>query len=146
MLTAGEYDALFRRFEKELDVKNANGVILVTPREGERCPHLLGHDCQVYQDRPIDCRLYPYMMVRVVERGHRATVFFTPRSLCPENDRIRSLMSEDEAKTLVVTFWKQVYDEGWTIDARCEKGPVSRLLQWIETIRGTQVYPTPTVR
>jgi Fe-S-cluster containining protein len=133
MLTKSEFNKLFKSHEQELLVRQSNKVVVVSSEEGGACPHWGKGGCRIYQDRPIDCRVYPYIMTRVIEKRNKVKIVFHARTDCPQKDRMYALMSETDASALVREFGKKLYGKDKTIIVQCEKGLVSRLRNRIET-------------
>lgn len=130
MLTRDEYEKLFKSHEENLSVKQSDGIYIVTPRDGAACPHWAQGGCTVYLDRPLDCRLYPYMMTRVARSGDRIKVFLKAGQHCA----LMELMSKAEAHALVTEFWRKAAGDGADIIIRPESELVYRLQSWIRAL------------
>ena len=136
-LTKDEFKEQFKNHEEELLVRQSNKSFIVSPKEGRACPHCEKGVCRIYQDRPIDCRLYPYMMTRVYEKRNNVKIEFITSTICPEKDRMFKLLSETDAGALVMEFGKKVYGEDKTINAQFGEGRVSRLRNRIDGIEAS---------
>ena len=126
MLTKDEYERLFKRHAEDLVIWQSAKFYIISSKEGRICPHFETGGCRIYRDRPIDCRLYPYVMRRFIKRGQRVKIGFHTRSDCPDKNHMLLLTPGTQAKSLIVEFGKKVYGENTTIIAHCEKGLVSR--------------------
>ncbi|MCT8337380.1 hypothetical protein FKB36_07695 [Methanoculleus sp. Afa-1] len=131
MLTRDEYETLFKSHEENLLVKQSDDIYVITPRDGAACPHLFQDGCAVYPDRPLDCRLYPYMMTGVARNGDRLKVFLKGSLRCP---LAVALMPEAEARALVTEFWRKAAGEGMDIIVRPESELVYQLRSWIRAL------------
>ena len=132
MLTNAEYERHFRRHEADLTIRQTNGFYIISSREGRVCPHLDNNGCRIYRDRPIDCRLYPYIIRRFIRRGNRVKVAFHSKSGCPEKKMLIHSMSAATAKSLAVDFGKEVFGDGTKVVAQMERGLISRLCLRLE--------------
>jgi len=127
MLTGNEYEAHFKNCEENLLVQQSNGSYIVTPGNGAACPHWRQGGCAIYLNRPIDCRLYPYMMARVDRRKDTCTVTLKMSTLCPKVDTLGRMMPETEARGLVTKFWSEVAGDETNIVIQRESGLVSQV-------------------
>jgi len=106
-LSKHEFEALFRDRESDLHVREEDGIVIISTREGFVCPNLGEKGCLVYGDRPIDCRLYPYQMVPVYETREKVKIML---HLKPECVAERTFAyPEAEAKDLVEKFGRAAY-------------------------------------
>jgi len=133
-LTRDEYEAQFKKFEENLSVIQSDGVYTVTPRKGTACPHWDRGGCTIYPNRPIDCRLFPYIMTRIDKDKDALKITVIRSSLCPHVDVVCGLMSETETRALVTEFWRKVAGDETRIIVKRESGPVSHLRYWIKEI------------
>jgi len=129
MLTEDEFSSVFAGREDELEVKRSCNVVIITPKDGGACPHWRDGGCSIYQRRPIDCRLHPYMMTHIIQRRNSVKITYHNINDCPRRDM---LMTEADAGALVKEFGKKAYGEDRTIVAQCESGKVTRLLNRLE--------------
>jgi Fe-S-cluster containining protein len=134
MLTRDEYEAQFKQYEENLFVKQSDGVYIVTPRNGSACPYWGRGACTIYRNRPIDCRLYPYMMTQVDKENDELKINLNTSSLCPKSDALRMLMPEAEARAHIAEFWREVVGDEMRIIVQRESGLVSHLRSWIKAI------------
>ncbi len=134
MLTREEYEAQFKNYEENLFVEESDGVYKVTPRNGTACPHWDHGGCAIYPNRPIDCRLYPYMMTRVDKGKDTLKVTLQMSSQCPKIDAVGMLKSETEAHALATEFWRKVTGDETGIIVQRESRLVSQLRSWIKAI------------
>lgn len=134
MLTNDEYDRHFKAHAEGLEIRQSKKFHIISSKEGLICPHFENGACGIYHDRPLDCRLYPYVMRRFIERGRKVKIVFHSKSDCPDKPALFRLMQEAAAKELVVAFGKKVYGENACVSARHEKGLFSRLIYRAETM------------
>ena len=135
MLTNDEYQRHFQAHARELKIWQSEKFHIISTTNDELgCPHLKDGGCEIYQDRPIDCRLYPYVIRRFIERGRTVKIVFHSKSDCPDKPTLLHLTPEAKASELVAEFGRKVYGENVRIVARHEKGVLSRLLNRIEAM------------
>jgi Fe-S-cluster containining protein len=130
MLTKDEFEKHFKRHAEKLFIRLTDDYVVISTKEGLVCPHLSDSGCGIYQNRPIDCRLFPYVMRFVSRNAKKVKIAFHTRSDCPKKSTL--LIPEAEARALVMEFGKKVFGEDKTIIVVREKGPLSRLLIRIE--------------
>lgn len=133
ILMQKEFDVLFKSRAEGLLVRQANKVVIVSTKDGGACPHWAKGGCKIYQDRPIDCRIFPYIMTRVIEKKNKVKIIFHTRTDCPQKDKMFVLMPEAAVRALIMEFGKRIYGEDKTIIVECEKGLLSQLRIRIET-------------
>ena len=133
ILTQKEFDELFKSHAERLLVRQSNKVVIVSTKDGDACPHWAKGGCGIYQDRPIDCRIFPYILTRVIEKRNKVKIIFHTKTDCPQKDKMYALMPEAAARALAMEFGKKIYGEDKTIIVECEKGLLSQLRIRIET-------------
>ncbi len=131
MLTKDEFELHFKEYSNGLSVRLTNDYVVISTKEGLACPHLTGSGCRIYQDRPIDCRLFPYVMRFVSANAKKVKIAFHTRSDCPQKNTL--LIPEAAARALVREFGEKVFGGDKTIVVVREKGLLSRLRIRIET-------------
>ncbi len=82
----------------------------------------------------MDCRIFPYIMTRVIEKRNKVKIVFHTRTDCPQKDRIYALMPEADARALAKEFGKKIFGEDKTGIVEREKGLLSQLRIRIETM------------
>jgi hypothetical protein len=133
MLTNVEYERHFKRHANDLMIWQSNKFYIISSKEGRICPHFENGGCRIYRDRPIDCRLYPYVMRRFIKGRNKVKIVFHTKSDCPDKYVMFQLTPETTARALVTEFGKKVYGEHTAIVVKHEKGFLSRLLCRMET-------------
>jgi Fe-S-cluster containining protein len=118
MLSKNEFDSLFKDYENSLMVRVEKGIVILSSKKGDMCPHLENGVCRIYKDRPIDCRLHPYQMRTSYVTPKRAKLILHTRSSCPK--KMKLLISEEKAKLLVMDFGREVYGDKDIVVQRCE--------------------------
>ena len=142
MLAPDEYETLFRNSAEVLAVKKTNRFIVVSSRHGGACPHWGDGGCVIYPERPIDCRLYPYVIRHLIEKKRKVHLVFHDRSACPQRKSMCALMPEPEIRALVKAFGRKIYGEEIAIFVQREKGVFSRLRYRVEAALSRLRYKT----
>ena len=106
-LSKDEFEAHFKDRGQGLLVRVENSMVILSSQEGVVCPHLENGGCQIYPDRPVDCRLFPYQMQLLYETRNKVKFLLHSQSNCPERESY--LLTEAEAKALVEDFGRNVY-------------------------------------
>lgn len=133
ILAQDEFNKLFKSRSEALSVRRAGKVVIVSAADGGACPYWGKGGCRIYRDRPIDCRIFPYILTRVIERRKSVKIIFHTRTDCPRKDVLYALMPLLQAKALAAEFGQKAYRGDKTINVQCQKGPVSRFLNRIES-------------
>ena len=108
-LSPAEFEAHFKEHIQNLHMRQDGKNVVISTREGLVCPNLGEKGCRIYEERPIDCRLYPYQMLPVYEtrRKVKFMLYMTPD--CVANRTFH--FSEQSARALVEKFCKDVYGD-----------------------------------
>jgi len=131
-LSEDEYLNHFQQYSDGLLFRRSQKIIVATPKEGLACPHLEHGGCRIYHERPIDCRVYPYVLIHMIERLRKVKIVFHTRTDCPQKDRLYQIMPESEARALLMALGKKVYGEEKSIIVCREGGIASRVRNRIE--------------
>jgi Fe-S-cluster containining protein len=142
MLTRDEYDRHFRNHRDELVTRPVNGFFIISSGKGGACPHWENSGCRIYHVRPVDCRLYPYVIRHLIKRNQSVKIVFHAGSICLKKNPLYQLMPETEARALVMAFGKKVFGENTAIVVQREKGPFSRLRNRIEAALSRRLNKT----
>jgi Fe-S-cluster containining protein len=132
MLSEDEFERHFAARLPTLIMRRSRKLVIVSCRDQGPCPHWGREGCGIYLDRPIDCRVFPYIPTHVVEKGKRVKIVFHGRSDCPQKNRLFPLMPEAEIRALLVALGQKLYGETKAVVVRHEKGLVSRIYNRIE--------------
>lgn len=132
MLSPAEFSRHFKRHEKNLVVRRSNNVFVLTPKAGHVCPHFDEAGCRIYLERPLDCQVYPYVIRHVIEKKKNVKIVFHTRSDCPQKHRLYALITEAEARELIVKFGKQLYGAKKSVDVHREDTVAAQLLNRCE--------------
>ena len=132
MLSEDEFRKHFASHLQELTVRRSRKVVYVSSKSGGSCPHWGVDGCRIYPERPIDCRVFPYIPTHVIEKGKQVKIVYHGRSDCPQKGRLFLLMPEAEVKALLMAFGRKMYGETRTIVVQHEQGIVSRVCNRIE--------------
>lgn len=142
MLSAEEFRAHFEAHREELSIRQSNRVIIVSSKEGGACPHWTPDGCRIYLHRPVDCRVFPYITARVIEKQNEVKIVFHSRSDCPLKDQLYPHMPEADIKRLLTRLGKSMYGSSKAIVVQYERGFISRLQNRIEAAISRRLYRT----
>lgn len=126
-LVEEEFNQYFKKHETNLEVTWSNKIAVISVKQGGPCPHWGKDGCRIYLDRPIDCRVFPYVTTQIIENRNKIKITFHSRSDCPKRDSLYLLMPEAEIRMLLTTFGKKAFGENKTVIVRHEDEIASRL-------------------
>lgn len=106
-LSKKEFEKYFKNHSNVLSVLKYNKLFLVSSDKNGPCPYWGKGGCLIYNDRPVDCRLYPYEITQIKERRDKIDVTFRVNPGCSQKDNL--LLPVEEAKALIKVFCQKVY-------------------------------------
>ncbi|MBK5273437.1 MAG: YkgJ family cysteine cluster protein [Desulfuromonadales bacterium] len=142
VLSADEFRLFFEGHRKELSIKQSNKAIIVSSINGNACPHWGESGCRIYLHRPIDCRVFPYVTARIIEKRSTVKIVFHSRSDCPLKNQLYRTMPEADIRNLLTELGKSVYGSAKSIVVQHERGYISRLQNRIEAAISRRLYQT----
>lgn len=117
-LTAREYEEHFARHRGLFNASGRAPVYVISAKPSGSCPHFIDSRCAIYDDRPFECRLYPYSfgMIRRTERT--VTISFHSVTRCPHKKALFRLISKDDARDIVRGFAREAFGDGYALKIR----------------------------
>ena len=113
-LSQQEFEKYFKKHSDRLSVVKYNKMYIVYPRNNLPCPYWNEtKGCGMYEDRPIDCRLYPYDLHQIIEKNGVIEIEFYDQTDCPHKENL--FMPVEEAKELMRKLAREVYGEDMPI-------------------------------
>ena len=108
-LSQTEFEAHFKEHKQNLLVRQEGKLVIISTKNGLLCPNLGDKGCRIYDERPIDCRLYPYQMLQMYEtRGKvKFMLYMTPDCVADKTFHY----PEQTARDLVTEFCRKVYGD-----------------------------------
>ena len=108
-LSQDEFIAHFEAHRQGLRVRQEGSLVIISARDGLVCPNLGEKGCRIYEERPLDCRLYPYQMLPVYETKTAVKFMLYQTPTCVAGRTFNIL--EQEARGLVEAFGRNLYGE-----------------------------------
>lgn len=66
VMSQDEYDRLFAKFDGRFELEQLGRFVKIADKSGQGCPYFeQGTGCTIYEDRPLDCRLFPFSLDHV---------------------------------------------------------------------------------
>jgi Fe-S-cluster containining protein len=90
-----------------LDIKHEGPIYVITPKNGEACPNWHDGGCSVYDERPRECRLFPFTLFVRQQKSHAVSLGYHCDTRCPLKTEL--LRSEDEAQAIVSDFGREAF-------------------------------------
>ena len=140
LLSADEFRTLFKDHQEKLSIRQSNRVTIVSTQKGNACPHWGENGCRIYGQRPIDCRVFPYVTARIIEKRSTVKIVYHSRSDCPLKEQLFLNMPEADIKKLLKEFGKVVYGSAKSIDVQHERGCLSRFRNRVEAAISRRLY------
>lgn len=108
-LSENEYEQHFAKHSENLEVRQENNLYVVSAIDGKPCPNWIDDQCSIYIDRPMECRLFPYTLGKIIHHGNRINITFHSHTQCPEKKTL--LMSKAEANGMILSFARSVFPD-----------------------------------
>lgn len=119
-----EYEEHFKAYSERFTVVPYDKMVIVYPKDDRPCPYLTPQGCSIYGGRPVDCRLYPYELNRMVKKRGRIEVVVYDQTDCPHKEGL--FIPFEEAKTLIIELARDVFGPGEPIEIKYEPGKKPR--------------------
>ena len=119
-LSRQEFEKHFKKYLPRLSVIKYKKMFIVHSLENQPCPYWDKKGCEIYQDRPVDCRMFPYDLNRLVEKRRMIEIEFYDQTDCPLKEGL--FIPVDEAKELVRALARDVYGQGKPIHIKYTPG------------------------
>ena len=123
MVTRAEYDRAFRPHESALEVTHQGPLLRLTAKHGP-CPNWQGA-CTCYEDRPMECRLFPYTVSIVATSPRAVHVTVHDRVNCPLKSELRP--AKEAARRLIEPFALEAYGNDRPVSIHFEDSGWGRL-------------------
>ena len=108
-LSQEEYESLFFQYKDLLDIDIAGRITNISVKDGKSCPYWDRDHCSVYLQRPMECRLYPFSLENIYDKGETVYISFGANNSCPLQEKL--IMSKSDAKKMILEFTKKVYPD-----------------------------------
>ena len=127
-LTKSEYMQHFVQHQGTILMQNCSETYLVSSTEGQTCPNLSNESCTIYNDRPVECRIFPYTLGRIHKEKLHVAINYHDRTHCPHKRDL--LISDKEVKKLILSFAHEAFGNKYTIEVKRE----TILAKWINKL------------
>jgi Fe-S-cluster containining protein len=128
-VTREEFDRCFAKFRDEMSVTDLGAYLEVSSKQGKDCPNFINESCSIYEDRPMECRLYPHSVqdIDLIDGKVRAYVHAGTR-FCPFKSNL--MMPEPDVLAMVKGFLDEAYP-GVPQNIVLEQDPSRFKLKWL---------------
>jgi len=106
-LTREEFQRCFSRHVERLEIKHEGPVYVITPKNGGTCPNWQDGGCAVYDERPRECRLFPFTLFVRQQTSHTVSLGYHCDTRCPMKTEL--LLAADEADAMVSDFGREAF-------------------------------------
>jgi len=113
-LSETEYKQHFAKHSANLEVRQDGRLFMVSAKDGYSCPNWACDQCIIYADRPMECRLFPYTIGKIINIGYRVNISFHARTECPNKEIL--LMSKAEVNEMLLSFSRHVFNDAEKIN------------------------------
>jgi len=104
-----EYNQHFAKHSGNLEIRQDGRLVMVSAKDGYSCPNWVGDQCAIYADRPMECRLFPYSLGKIIHIGNRVNISFHSRVQCPNKEIL--LMSKAQANKMILSFSQRAFSD-----------------------------------
>lgn len=118
LVTESEFQRVFSRHHNALEITQTGRLKRLTSKAGP-CPNWHGA-CTVYEDRPMECRLFPFTVSLVAATSQTIHITAHDRVDCPQKEALRP--REAAAIDLIKAFARDAYGPGHTVHISFERG------------------------
>ncbi len=118
MVTKTEFERAFSRHRDALDITSHGKLMRLTAKAGP-CPNWQGA-CAIYEDRPMECRLFPFTISVVATTPRRVHITAHNRVNCPQKDHL--LPDETTARGLFEAFAREAFGSDRSVHIVFERG------------------------
>lgn len=119
-LSKEEFEKNFKEYSSRLSIERHGNMYIVSVKDKIPCPHWKKNQCSIYNDRPIDCMLYPYEIYRIIEDYNSLNVFVCENPDCPHREHL--LISREEVNKTIKTMLSSSYGFAKKINIVHRKG------------------------
>ena len=116
-LTKSEYKQHFARHQDRLVVQQKGLIYEVSAKQGGTCPHW-NDGCAIYNDRSIECRLFPYTIKQFRFYHGRVLLTLSDYTNCPLKRML--LLPWNEAQNLASLFARDAFGNECFVKVRYE--------------------------
>ncbi len=95
-VTRAEFDRVFSDKVDRLSIIDNGDWLQVSSTNGA-CPNLREGLCQVYDDRPMECRLFPYTIETITPRDQVVQVYVHGSTHCPAREQLKPAVTTAHA-------------------------------------------------
>lgn len=119
-LTATEYDLCFTHHvdSEKVTVEREGFIYIINSDTKKTCPNWKNDGCFIYEERPLECRLFPYTLYIKKQTQKKVEVRFHLVHSCPMADQLR--MTEHAAEAMVKKFCVKAFGTKTKIIVRPE--------------------------
>ncbi len=131
-LTREEYESCFASMEGsgKFTSRQEGPLFVINPDQSQKCPNWIGGGCSVYDDRPIECRLFPHTLYVKKRTETTAEVRFHLVHACPQAQALRA--SNAKAKAMVTAFCGQAFGPDVKVNI-AEESSLERSLRLVKS-------------
>jgi Fe-S-cluster containining protein len=102
-----EYKKHFDQYSEYLEVRRVGALYIISSKGEKPCPNWSNNLCNIYDDRPIDCRLYPYDMRIIHINKKQVKLSFHSLARCPSKKEL--LATEKDAREMISRFAHDIF-------------------------------------
>ena len=135
-VTRQEFDRCFAAHADKISIKDLGAYLEVTSNKTKDCPNFIDDRCAMYEDRPMECRLYPHSVqdIDLIAGGVRAYVHAGTRT-CPQKSKL--MAPEPEVLAMVKGFLDEAYP-ALPQTIMLEQDPSRYKLKWLRVRKQTK--------
>ena len=106
-VTAAEFERCFAAHADRLDIEHEGPVVVLTPKNHAPCPNWQQAGCAVYEDRPRECRLFPFTLYVRKPNDDLVSIGYHSDTRCPLKTTL--LPADCDARAIVTSFAEEAF-------------------------------------
>lgn len=106
-VTEAEFQRCFSSHVDLLHIEREGPVLVLTPKDGAACPNWQKGGCAVYDDRPRECRLFPFTLFVRKQGADLVSIGYHSDTRCPLKQAL--IAPDAEARAIVANFGEEAF-------------------------------------
>src|SRR5262249_30822696 len=106
-VTEVEFQQCFAVHADKLTIRREGPIYVLTPKDGAACPNWVNGSCAVYDERPRECRLFPFTLFVRKQADGLVSIGYHSDTRCPM--KIDLLPPDEVARDMITSFGAEAF-------------------------------------